>query len=834
MKFSKAILFSCFLSCLQPLFAAPNTIIKDSIIINANLPGAFPLADGSKVAPVYVDEKEEKVVHIVAGLFAKDIESVTGYKPLLRSQKDPPTDLMIIAGTVDQSDFIKKIQSENGLFRDLTGKWETFTICLVDRPFKGVKKALVICGSDKRGLAFGLFELSRRIGVSPLVWWADVVPQKRSKLYFKAGQHIGESPSVKYRGVFLNDEDWGLQPWAARKMDTDIQDIGPNTYAKVFELLLRLKANYIWPAMHPSTKAFWYYKRNAEIAKDYSIILGASHCEPMLRNNVFEWSENFEKEYGKKPGAWRYDVNSREIYTYWEDRVKQASGNEAVYTVGMRGIHDGSMPGPDSIELKKILLEKIITDQRYLLNRYNKGIQVPQIFCPYKEVLDIYQEGLKLPEDITIVWSDDNHGYIRQLSDREERGRKGGSGVYYHLSYWGRPKDYLWLSSISPVLISNEMTKAYQLGADKLWIFNVGDIKPAEAELQFALDLAWNINAWPTEKAFGYTYSWAKETFGENLATEIATIKNEYYHLAASGKPEHILDINFSESEMQLRLQAYKQLFAKVYKIKSKIPETLRAAFFQLIEYPVTGAMLMNEKVLCAKLSWLYANKGDSSALNYSDRSKKAFKEIQRITNVYNKEISAGKWDGMMSWHPREQEVFKMPKIASAKDIKTLQKEPTTPKDEVLKVSPSQFYVTNRRGMKISTVKGLGIAGVGLTVLPVTEDVPKDITQLPFIEYKISGLTEDDYMIQIRALPVFPLYEGCDMGYAISVNNEPAKWVDLKVEADTPAWDKNVLQGYISAKTQSKFFRNKSVNSIKIYFTSPGFVFSNMSLHPLK
>jgi hypothetical protein len=287
---------------------------------------------------------------------------------------------------------------------------------------------LVIAGSDRRGTAYGIFHLSRLMGVSPFVWWADVFACKEKSSYMFQVPYISKEPSVQYRGIFINDEDWGLQPWAAKNMDTDIKDIGPKTYAKVFELLLRLKANYIWPAMHPCTRAFYYYKQNPKVADDYAIVVGSSHAEPMLRNNVFEWAVNFENEYGKKSGEWRYDTNKDIVYNYWNDRVKQATNYESVFTVGMRGVHDSGMPGPKDADEKLKLLEQIITDQRQMLqNNFKKQPdKLPQIFVPYKEVLSLYRRGMKLPDDITIIWPDDNHGYIRQLPNEAEQKRSGG------------------------------------------------------------------------------------------------------------------------------------------------------------------------------------------------------------------------------------------------------------------------------------------------------------------------------------------------------------------------------------------------------------------------
>ena len=438
---------------------------------------AFPLVGKGQAAAIYVEPGTAKVVSIAAAALQQDIKEISGLKPSLQNQLPAAGGYAVLIGTLGNGGWIDDLYKKGQLrCAAITGKWESFIISVVNQPLPGLKQALVIAGSDARGTAFGVFEFSRVMGVSPWTWWADVHPAPHTELYVAPASYIQGPPSVKYRGIFLNDEDWGLQPWAATKMDTDVRDIGPKTYARIFELLLRLKANYIWPAMHPCTKAFYYYPENPRLANDYSIVVGSSHCEPMLRNNVFEWAENYVHEYGITSGEWRYDHNKTQIYNYWKDRVQQSSHYQSVYTVGMRGIHDGSMPGPSAMPDKVKLMEEIISDQRQLLgNGTGKAPQdIPQIFCPYKEVLNIYRNGLSLPDDVTIVWADDNYGYIRQLSGEQEQKRSGRSGVYYHLSYWGAPQDYLWLSSVSPSLISYEMSKAYYYGADRVWIFNVG------------------------------------------------------------------------------------------------------------------------------------------------------------------------------------------------------------------------------------------------------------------------------------------------------------------------------------------------------------------------
>jgi hypothetical protein len=773
---------------------------------------AFALVQAGQAAAIYVDSNDAEVVRIAAEALRQDVRAVTGALPTLQTDRSRLSGSVVIVGTAGRSALVDQIAAAGGLAVDrVRGQWETFVIGVVDKPLPGVEKALVVAGSDRRGTAFGVFELSTMMGVSPWVWWADVAPKHKDELYVAGGSVVEGPPSVKYRGIFLNDENWGLKPWAAKNMDPDIKDIGPRTYAKIFELLLRLKANYIWPAMHDCTKAFYYYPDNPKTADAYAIVVGSSHCEPMLRNNVFEWSENFEHEYGVKPGEWRYDTNRDQIYRYWEDRVKQASGYESVFTVGMRGIHDSGIPGPREPQEKIKLLEQVIADQRGLLTKYfNKPPEeIPQIFCPYKEVLSLYQAGLKLPDDVTIVWADDNHGYIRQLSNPQEQRRSGAGGVYYHLSYWGAPHDYLWLSSVSPALISYEMTKAYRFGASRLWVFNVGDIKPAEMEIEFAMDLAWSVEAWPPQKAHEYAKAWAARTFGDEFAEPIAKIKSGYYRLAASGKPEHLGTLTFMADEAASRLADYQAIAAEAEALNEKIPEALRDAFFELILYPVQATCAMNEKIL-------YARQGSESA----KKAQAAFERIQTLTRKYNDQIAGGKWSGMMSWHPRDLAVFKMPEV-------TTQAAMSLPMPAVVLSADSYTSKKETAGVSLVVIDGLGIGGKGLTLMRF-EGTSRTAESAPYAEYKVN-VGSGSRRIVVKCLPTHRVYEGLGLRYAISVNGDTPRVVDVDAPADSRPWQTNVLRGYCTGETTYQADSSGQA-VIRLYLLDPGLVVNELDV----
>ncbi|TCD05627.1 hypothetical protein EZ449_16190 [Pedobacter frigidisoli] len=827
------------LSIITLLFFVPNLLLAQKTqsqkigVSEINIPLSFPLAEKGKTATIYIDGRDADVVSIAADAFKNDINLLTNLSPIVKQDDQNLSACPVIIGTLGQSKFIDQLAKTGKINRSsLQGKWETFSISVIENPIKGVKRALVIAGSDRRGTAYGVFELSRMLGVSPLSWWADVKPATKKALFVTAGESLVGPPSVKYRGIFINDEDWGIQPWATKNMDTDVKDLGPKTYTKIFELLLRLKANYIWPAMHPSTKAFFYYKENPKIADKYAIVLGGSHCEPMLRNNVFEWAENFEHEYGKKPGEWRYDLNKNEMDKYWTDRVIEAKNYEAVYTVGMRGIHDGSMPGPKDKNEKVKLLGQVITDQREILSKNISSSlsSIPQIFCPYKEVLSLYQAGLKLPDDVTIVWADDNHGYVRQLSNPEEQKRSGGSGVYYHISYWGSPHDYLWLSSISPSLISYELTKAYQYKADRLWVINVGDIKPAEMETQFAMDLAWDINKWKPENAHNYAESWAAETFGKEFAKPIADIKAVYYRLGHEAKPEHMSSVNFTEEQANERLVAYEKIYNQAKNLSNKMPERLKDAYFELILYPVQGAYLMNQKILYAKKSLALAEKGDQTALDYSKKSRAAFEQIKLITKKYNEEIAGGKWNGMMDYRPRKLPVFDMPKVADTIVKKAIGQAESIKKPIIIKASNFDDKVA-QKGSDLQNIKGLGISDSGISVYPFTTQPiqENEIATASYAVYNIDFETEGEHSIEVKCLPTQGVNNGIKVRYAISVNGDQPQIINVSPASENNIWKLNVLQGYASGITKHQITKTgKSV--IKVYLLDPGVVINQLEI----
>ena len=664
--------FACMSSMWNTNGPAPG-----SYIVSRANPDDFIIKAGNQIAAIYVDQTDYAACRIAADCLANDIKAICGIAPDVIHDIAELSGNVIIIGSLGNSELIDSLVANSKIdVSDISGQWETFAMEVVDTPTVSIDRALIIAGSDRRGTAFGVFDLSEKMGVSPWFWWADVPARYRDSIVVRNGRYKQGPPSVKYRGIFLNDEDWGLHPWAKNTYSPEDGYIGPKVYEKIFELLLRLKANHIWPAMHNCTKAFNAFEENKYIADDYGIVMGSSHCEQMMRNNVWEWSR-WDPAYGSQ-GSWDWCTNSSQIVEYWDDRVEVNAQFENVYSTGMRGVHDGSMPcsGASSSQKVQKMEDEVFPAQQEIITRWVNAdfASVPQVFCPYKEVLDLYDMDMQVPDYMTLLWPDDNHGYIRRLSNTQEQARSGRSGVYYHMSYWGSPHDYLWLCSTGPGLIWEEMKKAYDYGADQVWVFNVGDIKPAEISMEFGLRLAWDINCWDNTNLHKYLENWAWREFGPEYKTQITEILIEYYRLGLTRKPEHLSSAGESFSltnynEAQRRIDAYKAIETSAAQIYNSLSSIYKDAFYQLVLYPVRGASLMNQKFLYAQMSISYASQGRVSANAYAQSAQAAFDQIVSETEFFNNTLSGGKWKDMMSYRPRGLSVYNMPATGSVTPV---------------------------------------------------------------------------------------------------------------------------------------------------------------------
>lgn len=706
------------------------------------------------------DNAEEKVVQTALKLFIRDYQSVFSASAAVDARQGN-----IIVGTVGKSPLLKAVSADVSA---LAGKKQAFLLQVLP------DGKLLVAGSDSHGTAYGIMELSRLIGVSPWEWWADVTPEKKTSFVLSAEYQTLQSPSVEYRGIFINDEDWGLMPWSSQTYEpSDIKGhIGPKTNARIFELLLRLRANTYWPAMHECTLPFFLTEGNRKVAEEYGIFIGSSHCEPMVCSAAGEWRRRGQGDYD-------YVNNSASVYKFWEDRVKEVAQQGNIYTLGMRGVHDGQMQGAKTVAEQKAVLERVLKDQRGLLQKYvNKDVTaIPQAFIPYKEVLDIYNAGLQVPDDVTLIWCDDNYGYIRHFPTAEERARKGGNGIYYHVSYWGRPHDYLWLGTFSPYLLHQQMKLAYDRGIQKMWVLNVGDIKPAEYQIELFLDMAWNIDEVNEIGVTAHLKSWLGREFGSNCAEELLPAMEAHYQLSYIRKPEFmgntreeerdpkykvIKDLPWSEQTISERLRSYTVLSGVVERMESNIPADRQDAYFQLVKYPVQAAAQMNRKILTAQLA--RHSKADWK------QSDAAFDSIASLTQQYNS-LQNGKWNRMMDFQPRKLPVFKRVEHTTA----------------------TEPMVTDRKilckwnAMECTYGKPVPYEGLGY------ERKAAGIRKGSSLTFAFDDYGKDSVEVEIRLLPSHPLDEK-QLRFAISVDEAVPQTVSYETKGRSEEWKENVLR----------------------------------------
>ncbi|MFD1768659.1 glycosyl hydrolase 115 family protein [Sphingobacterium suaedae] len=722
------------------------------------------------------------VVQTALAIFKSDFEQVFGATIIVQEQA------VIHIGTLeDPREWINTLDPQS--LEKLRTRAEGFLI-----EVHGDK--MYILGSDKRGTAYGILELSRLMGVSPWEWWADATIAPKTSLKLPNGYRIQKHPSVKHRGIFINDEDWGLMPWSSTTYEPSNRkgQIGPKTYSRVFELLLRLRANTLWPAMHEVSIPFYFTPGNKEAADRYGILLGTSHCEPLMRNSANEWDVA-----GK--GAYNYVTNKEEILTYWAERLEELKGSDNIFTIGLRGKHDGMMQGVKTLAEHKAVLSQVLPDQRALLEKHIHPdvTKIPQVFIPYKEVLDVYHDGLAVPDDVTLVWCDDNYGYIKHFPNEKERNRKGGNGIYYHVSYWGRPHDYLWLATNHPAQLYTQMKLAYDKGARDIWILNVGDIKPAEYLIELFLDMAWDIDGIENNEngLNAHLQTWLTREFGKKQARMLLPILQEYYRLAYIRKPEfmgntrteeqdpmykQIKDLPWSEERIRQRIQAYERLTKRVDELTPEIPVSKQDAWFQLIEYPVKGAAEMNKKQLYGQLA-----RHEMVPWELSDQ---AYENILALTNRYNT-LANGKWNRMMNDKPRNLEVF--------------QKVPRSKASAPLHTDRNTLTVLNGKDYK--RFMGAKPISYGLGYDRGAVSIPKGSSLL----FEVPASASDSILIELALAPNHEV-DGSTLRYGISVNDSPEQAIDFRTEGRSEEWKMNVLRNQAIRQTGHRIHPETTTN----------------------
>ena len=703
------------------------------------------------------------------------------------------------------------------------------------------------------------------MGVSPWYWWADV-PVVRRDAVFVTADYTSAAPTVKYRGIFINDEDWGLKPWASKNYERQLGDIGPRTYARVCELLLRLKANMLAPAMHSCTGAFYSHPESKVVCDSFGIIITTSHCEPLLLNNAAksEWDS-------KRDGEWNYKTNRDVIWKKWDDRLSEASQYENIYTTAMRGVHDEGLRGSLPMEERVPLIEKVISEQRELLTSHLSPLtpeSIPQIFVPYKETMDIYENGLRVPDDITLVWVDDNYGYMKRVSSPEEQRRSGRSGVYYHLSYLGAPHDYLWLNTTPPVLMYEELKKAYDHGADRYWLLNVGDIKPMELGLQTFFDMAWDINSFSFEKAnthqanfltklFSHlTFPSAVDRWFSPLTSHLQQILDAYYRLAWSRKPEFMgfeyqwddkahtglkdTEFSYSNGDAQRRLADYQRIsdlvalyadslrrslsyadtlrlsfsYADTLCLSFSYADTLCQSFFQLLQFPVQAAYQMNRKFLMAQLNHEMAAAGMKAEANWAARQMdEAYDSIIALNRRYNKQLG-GKWDGMMALptsFTNTCEYYKKPEVSRFEGVgeTPVDLTPSSSLTSPLSLLSSQFPISHKDD-GVTIVNGLGY------------DWKVVLLNSGSISYTVPALDTDTVEIELCTVPFWPIYKGMSNRVGISIDGSQQQVFENRFKEYDRTWKDQVMCNGAFRRFRFPVDRTLSSHTITLTTIDPG------------
>ena len=605
-------------------------------------PGALTLAAAGRVLPIQVSAEDFPGVLRAAADLAADLDRVCGVRPSVRvaapgSSAFDRAATGVWVGTLGRHPAIDALVAQGRIdVDDVRGRRECWLTEIVEAPAPGIERALVIAGSDKRGSIYGIYALSQLIGVSPWYWWADVPVRRRDRLVLRPGRHSSPEPQVRYRGIFLNDEAPALSGWVREKFGDYNQDF----YARVFELLLRLRANFLWPAMWGS--AFNEDDPgNAALADHYGIVMGTSHHEPMLRAQQ-EW-----KRHGQ--GPWDYRENAEALRDFWRRGIERNKSYESVITLGMRG--DGDMPMSAAEDVA--LLERVVADQRAILaDQYGSGLgDIPQVWALYKEVQAYFEKGMRVPDDVTLLWCDDNWGNLRRLPTPAERQRSGGAGIYYHFDYVGGPRSYKWLCTVPISKIWEQLQLAWQHGADRLWIVNVGDLKPMEFATEFFLQLAWSPEAMTLSALEQYGAAWAAREFGPEHAAAIAGMIARSTKLNARRKPELLEPdtyslVHYREAEMVAK--EHRSLEQAAAQLHERLPLEAQAAFLQLVLYPIQACANLSDLYLSVGLNRLYAVQGRASTNALFERARLLFRRDAELARVYNEELSGGKWRHMM------------------------------------------------------------------------------------------------------------------------------------------------------------------------------------------
>ena len=775
--------------------------------------GNWELSDTSKPISILMDENEYSGVQNAILHLQNDIEMVTGKKSVVLNSGNQT--IKIIVGTYNKNKLINKLVGKV----DLEGKVEKFIVQLIDNPLEGVDKALVIAGSDMRGTIYGIYELSRQMGVSPWYYWADVPVRKSEKIFIKPGKFTAGEPAVKYRGIFLNDEAPALTGWS----NATFGGFNHLFYEKVFELILRLKGNFIWPAMWGSA-FFDDDKENGPLADKMGIVIGTSHHEPMGRAHD-EW-----RRYGT--GKWDYSKNQKVLADFWKTGFERMKDYETIVTLGMRG--DGDEPMSEESNIK--LLEKIVKDQRNTIQKVSKKkiTETPQVWALYKEVQDYYDKGMRVPDDVTLLLCDDNWGNVRKLPDPAAKAHKGGYGMYYHFDYVGGPRNYKWINVSQIQRIWEQMNLTYSHGVDRIWIVNVGDLKPMEYPISFFLDMAWNPAQFNSQNLLSHTEKWCAAQFGEKYSKEVARLIDTYTKYSRRITPELLNDTIYSlknYNEFETVMNDFRALALEAFRLYQQIPAESRDAFDQLVLFPINAFSNLYEMYFAVAKNKELAKQNNPKANFWADKVKACFDRDSLLTVHYNTVISGGKWAHMMDqvrigytyWQQPERSV--MPAVVR---VEPTNKGIFTEKDGYISMEAANFSRKNESAnVRWEIIPNLGKTLSGITTFP--QNYYPNSNENIYLEYDFQLESEGEFPVYILVSPTLNFNENKGLRYAVSVDGQQEQIVNINDKYDVRKMERWQAKSINQTITKHNF-NKKGKHTLRFRVLEPGIVLQKIMI----
>lgn len=749
----KLIISIVLLLCVEGLNAQEFGVSK--FISQEKTSCSLQIIKNGQPIPVLVDTKDLKGVLRAAQSLREDFERVGG-----TISSDVASKYSIIVGTIDHSSYIDLLITQKKISKkDLLGKNEKFIIQLVSNPIPGVDTALVIAGSDKRGTIYGIYELSKQIGVSPWYYWADVPIEQHHNLFFNPGIYTAGEPAVKYRGIFLNDEYPALTRWA------NYAHGGYNSkfYETVFELLLRLKGNFLWPAMWGN--AFYDDdKYNGVLADEMGIVMSTSHHEPMARAQQ-EW-----KRYGNNK-EWDYSTNEKGLQQFWREGVARAKNWETLVTIAMRG--DGDEPMSDEQNIN--LLEKIVKDQREIIQEVTgkSPEETPQVWALYKEVQDYYDEGMRVPEDVTLLFCDDNWGNVRKLPELNSKPRKGGYGMYYHFDYVGAPRNTKWLNVSQVSRVWEQMNLTYQHGVDRIWVVNVGDLKPMEYPISFFLDMAWDPKQFSPNNLLAHTEEWCIQQFGAKYGKEAARLIDMYTKYNHRVTPELLDHKTYSLAnydEFKTVMQSYRNLLLDAMRLYNQLPTRYKDTFDQLVLFPINGMSNLYDLYYAKAQNDYFYSKNDTQANYWADQVKMCFERDSLLTLHFNT-LSGGKWKhmndqvriGYTSWNNPSHSIMPKVNYVPVKELSNIFME----EDGYVSIEVMNYFNKSESELvQWVELPNLGKTLSAITTLPVTAALDENI----FLEYKVDIKSIGAHKLNVLTSPTLNYNSNKGLRYAVSIN----------------------------------------------------------------